>query len=234
MMNDNCASDSSRLALFLLLEEHMRFLLLLALMTTGLRADEWWAWTHLEFWRNQQTRAGLFLGNRADVDDGSYVQIASPRLKHALLPWLEGGIGLSLLSIENTRTGDRLTQFRPELELNPHFNLTKHLALEWRNRIEWRWNEAQTFTTHRSRQRLQLAWTLPRPLGPLTRLFVSNEWLTDLHRLQQTENRLVPLGLTFKLGSQSDLDIFYMIDSNRAKAAWTHESVLGTYLRVRF
>jgi hypothetical protein len=75
---------------------------------------------------------------------------------------------------------------------------------------------------------------LPRPLGPLTRLFVSNEWLTDLHRLQQTENRLVPLGLTFKLGSQTDLDIFYMIDSNRAKAAWTHESVLGTYLRVRF
>jgi hypothetical protein len=212
----------------------MRFLLLLALMTTGLRADEWWAWTNLEFWRNQKTRAGLFLGNRADVDDGSYVQIASPRVKHALLPWLEGGIGLSLLSIENTRTGDRLTQFRPELELNPHFNLTKHLALEWRNRIEWRWNEAQTFTTHRSRQRLQLAWTLPRPLGPLTRLFVSNEWLTDLHRLQQTENRLVPLGLTFKLGSQSDLDIFYMIDSNRAKAAWTHESVLGTYLRVRF
>jgi hypothetical protein len=212
----------------------MRFLLLLALMTTGLRADEWWAWTNLEFWRNQKTRAGLFLGNRADVDDGSYVQIASPRVKHALLPWLEGGIGLSLLSIENTRTGDRLTQFRPELELNPHFNLTKHLALEWRNRIEWRWNEAQTFTTHRSRQRLQLAWTLPRPLGPLTRLFVSNEWLTDLHRLQQTENRLVPLGLTFKLGSQTDLDIFYMIDSNRAKAAWTHESVLGTYLRVRF
>lgn len=212
----------------------MRFLLLLALMTTSLHAEEWWAWTNLEFWRNQQTRASLFLGNRADVDDGSYIQIASPRVKHALLPWLEGGIGLSLLSIENNRTGDRLTQFRPELELNPHFNLTKHLALEWRNRIEWRWNEAQTFTTHRSRQRLQLAWTFPRPLGPLTRLFVSNEWLTDLHRLQQTENRLVPLGLTFKLGTQTDLDIFYMIDSNRTKAAWTHESVLGTYLRVRF
>jgi len=212
----------------------MRLLLLLGLMTTSLHADEWWAWTNLEYWRSAQTRASLFLGNRADVDDASYVQIASPRVKHALLPWLEGGIGLSLLSIENTRTGDRLTQFRPELELNPHFNLTPHLALEWRNRLEWRWNEAQTFTTHRSRQRLQLAWTFPRPLGPLTRLFVSNEWLTDLHRLQQTENRLIPLGLTFQLGRQTDLDLFYMIASNRSQAAWTHESILGTYLRVRF
>ena len=48
----------------------MRFLLLLALMTTSLHADEWWAWTNLEFWRNQQTRASLFLGNRADVRVG--------------------------------------------------------------------------------------------------------------------------------------------------------------------
>ena len=78
----------------------MRCLLLLSLMSTGLRADEWWVWNHLEFWRNQQTRAVLFLGNGADRDDGSYVQISSPSVKHALLPWLEGGIGLSMLSNE--------------------------------------------------------------------------------------------------------------------------------------
>ena len=147
---------------------------------------------------------------------------------------MDAGIGLSLRSIENTRTGDRLTQFRLELELNPHFNLTPHLTLKWRNRLEWRWNEAQTFTTHRSRQRLQLAWTFPRLLGSLTRLFISNEWLTDLHRLQQTECRLIPLGLTFYLGSQPDLDLFYMIASNRSQAAWAHEFILGTYLRLRF
>ena len=157
----------------------MRFLLLLVLMTTCLHADEWWAWSNLEFWRNQQTRASLFLGNRADVDDGSYVQIASPRVKHALLPWLEGGIGLSLLSIENTRTGDRLMQFRPELELNPHFNLTKHPALERRHRRDLLWNDAQTFRPHRNRQPRQLALTLPRPLGHLTRLLLLKPSLPD-------------------------------------------------------
>lgn len=215
----------------------MRCLLLILFtlgLVTSIRADEWWAWSALEFWRNDNSKALLFLGNRLDADDGAYVQIVSPRFKHTLLPWLDGAIGLSLLSIENTRTQDRFTQFRPELELNPHFDLTPHLALEWRNRMEWRWNEEEAFTTHRMRQRLQLACTLPRPLGPLTRVFVGNEWLTDLHRGQCNENRLVPLGLTFKTGPNADLDVFYMIFSSRANATWQHESVIGTYLRVRF
>jgi hypothetical protein len=188
----------------------IRLLFLWCLMTSCLRADEWWAWTALEYWQTPTSKAWVFLGNRADAGDGSPMQIVSPRFKHALQPWLDAGVGLSLLNLENTRTGEHTWQFRPELELNPHFNLTRHLALEVRNRLEWRWNEAQTFTTHRSRQRLQLAWTLPQPIGPLT------------------------LGVTFKLGAHSDLDVFYMITSLRAQAHWQHESVIGTYLRVRF
>ncbi len=214
----------------------MRTLLLLLLSVTAqtLRADEWWAWSMLEFYRQPPWTAGVFLGNRADTEDGSYVQIVSPRVKYAALSWLDLGAGLSVLSIENPNTHFRYEQLRPELEINPKFDLTKSLRLEWRNRMEWRKNENAAFTTHRSRHRLQLGWTLPQPLGPLTRIFASNEWLVDLHRGQQTENRLVPLGITFKLSNTADLDCFYMIDSIRSNAAWKHESVLGTYLRLRF
>lgn len=209
-------------------------LCLLLLSALPLQADEWWAWSMLEFYRKPPWTAGLFMGNRADTEDGSYVQIVSPRVKHATLPWLDLGLGLSTLSIENPDTHHRRGQLRPELEINPKFDLTKHLRLEWRNRMEWRWNENAAFTTHRLRHRPQFAWTLPQPLGPLTRVFASNEWLIDLHRAQWTENRLVPLGLTFRLSSNADLDCFYMIDSTRAKTLWKHESVLGTYLRIRF
>lgn len=209
-------------------------LCLVFLPVLPLRADEWWAWTMLDFYRKPPWTAGLFMGNRADTEDGSYVQIVSPRVKYAALPWLDLGLGLSTLSIENPNTHHRYEQLRPELEINPKFDLTKHLRMEWRNRMEWRWNEDAALTTHRSRHRLQLGWTLPQPLGPLTRMFASNEWLMDLHRGQWTENRLVPIGLTLKLGENTDLDCFYMIGSNRAKSAWKHESVLGTYLRIRF
>ena len=214
----------------------MRLLVLLIFLlpAQALLADEWWAWSALEFWRSADSKAWLFLGNRLDTEDGSYVQIASPRFKHGVLPWLDVGAGLSLLSIENTRTDVRAGQFRPELEINPHLDLSEHLAVEWRNRMEWRWNEGQSFTTHRSRHRLQIGWALPRPVGPLTRLFASNEFLIDLHRRQWVENRLVPLGLTIRTGPRADLDLFYMIFSSRAQSQWRQESVVGTYLRLRF
>jgi hypothetical protein len=209
-------------------------ILLLLAASAFARADEWWAWSSLELWRQEHNSASLFLGNRLDADDGAYVQIISPRFKRAVLPWLDAGLGLSLLSIENTTTGDRFTQFRPELELNPRFLLTDHLQLEWRNRLEYRQNEGQSFTLHRSRHRLQLGLTLPDPIGPLTRVFISNEWLSNLDRMQLGENRLVPLGLTFKLSDRSQLDVFYMVLSARAQAQWQHESVIGTYWRVKF
>lgn len=210
------------------------FLILFLLPGTELQADEWWAWTSLEFWRQPPWVASVFLGNRLDRDDGAYVQIVSPRLKYQVAPWLDLGLGLSALSIENPASHIRYFQGRPELEINPKFDLTRNLRLEWRNRMEWRWNEGEPFTTHRSRHRLQLAWTLPRPIGPLTRIFASNEALVDLHRHQWRENRLVPLGATLKVSAQADLDLFYLLLSSRSGDGWHAESVLGTYLRVRF
>ncbi|HRH95808.1 MAG TPA: hypothetical protein PLB55_07735, partial [Prosthecobacter sp.] len=142
----------------------MRPLLLAFLLPTlSLQADEWWAWSTVDLYRSPPWTAGLFLGNRADTEDGSYVQIVSPRAKYAILPWLDLGLGLSALSIENPNTHFRYGQLRPELEINPKFDLTKDLRLEWRNRMEWRKNEDAALTTHRTRHRLQLGWTLPEP-----------------------------------------------------------------------
>lgn len=121
----------------------------------------------------------MFLGNWLDAEYGSYVQYASPRVKHRPLPWLETGVGLSLLNIENTKTDDRHWQGRPEFELNPRFDLTTRLCLVWRNRMEWRKNDGEAFITIRMWHRLQLGWTLSQPAGPVTRLFVSNDWILN-------------------------------------------------------
>lgn len=197
------------------------------------RADEWWAWTSVEYWRNDRARASIFAGNRLDTRDGAYVQILSPRFRYAALPWLDLGLGQSVLSIENVRSGERHWQWRPELEVNPRLSLGRNLDLELRNRMEWRWNEHEAFTTHRSRHRLQATWKLPQPLGPITRVFINNEVLTDLHRGQRTENRAVPAGLTLRVAPDVDLDLFYMVLSSRAQPAWHHETVIGSFLRIR-
>ncbi|MBK8092625.1 MAG: DUF2490 domain-containing protein [Verrucomicrobiaceae bacterium] len=198
------------------------------------QADEWWAWSWLEFWQQPGRSAGVFLANREDSEDGSYTQLVSSRYKQELLPWLDMGIGLSVLNLENTVSNERHWQLRPELELNPHLELTPHLRIDWRNRMEWPWNEEESLKAGRFRHRIQLGWTLPHSIGPWTRFFISNEWLVNLGRGQWTENRVVPLGLTFKAGKRTDLDVFYMINSTMPKETWIHESVIGTYLRVRF
>ena len=214
----------------------MRLLLTLLclLWTLPAKADEWWAWTNIDYYRKPPWTGSLFMGNFADEVDGSYAQMVSPRVKYAASNWLDLGVGLSMLRLENIATHDRYDQLRPELEINPHYDLTKELRVDWRNRMEWRENEGAPSTFNRTRHRLQLAWTLPRPLGPLTRIFANDEILMNMHLRQQTENRFIPLGLTFKLTDSMDLDVFYMIDSKRVKTHWKLESVLGTYLRVRF
>jgi hypothetical protein len=209
-------------------------LLFLVLLATAAHAGEWWSWTLLDVWHERPWSGGVLLVNRLDFEDGDIVQMISPRVRYELLPWLEAGVALSALNIENTSTGDRYWQFRPELELNPKFHFTDHLKLECRNRMEWRDNEREDFTTHRSRHRLQLAWTLPQPVGPVTRLFVSNEWLIDLHKGEWSENRLVPAGLTFKLTDHTDLDLFYMLLGHHLRGEWQTEQVIVTYLRMRF
>ncbi len=224
------------LALVLLQEvASMRlFIALFWLVPALVHADEWWAWSWLEFWRQPGRSVGVFLANREDFEDGMYTQMVSPRYKQELLPWVDAGIGLSVLNLENTVTNERHWQLRPELEVNPHFEITPHLRVDWRNRMEWRWNEEESLKAGRFRHRLQLGWTLPAPVGPWTRVFASNEWLVSVERGQWTENRVVPLGLTFKAGRSAELDVFYMIVSTLPEETWRHESVIGTYLRLRF
>lgn len=212
----------------------MRLLLFLCLLSTlTAQADEWWAWSNVDYYRKPPWTGSVFMGNFADEADGSYAQMVSPRVKYAASKWLDFGLGLSMLRLENNATHDRYNQLRPELEINPHYEL-QQLRLDWRNRMEWRENQGVPATANRTRHRLQLAWTLPQPLGLLTRIYASDECLMDLHLRRPTENRIIPLGLTFKLTDSMDLDLFYMIDSRRTKTTWKSESVLGTYLRVRF
>lgn len=211
------------------------WLLLTLTMAPPASADEWWAWALLEFDSRPPLTSGLFLANRTDEHDGSHTQLLSPRFKYTAAPWLDLGLGLSALSIESPTTQQRYTQLRPEIEVDPHLQLSEHWRLDSPNRLELRWNDDPDLPVHpRTRHRLQLGYTLPRPAAPLTRLFASHEWIIDAHDGTQTEHRLIPLGVTIKLTPKADLDCFYLLLETQHAPAWQHESVLGTYLRLKF
>lgn len=209
-------------------------LLLPLLIPAIVHADEWWGWTMLEVVHQPPWTAGALLGFRFDDADAFTSEFISPRVHYEAMSWLDVGFNLTFLNIADIRTSEHYTQIRPEFEMTPKLQLTPDLRVDLRNRFEARRNQQDALTTNRYRNRLQVAWTLPKPIGPLVRVFANNEWLIDLHRQSWTENRLIPLGLTFNAAANADFDLFYMIDSTRPKTDWRHESVLGTYLRLRF
>ncbi len=122
-------------------------------------------------------------------------------------------------------------QVRPELEFNPIIKLGEFWTLHFRNRVEIRWDRWSGEPRPRLRQRLQLTRTL-QDIGPLAAFYFSNEWLEELDRGDWTENRAVPVGLTFKLTEKAAVDLFYMIRSFHLDSVWTTDHVFGVFLKL--
>jgi hypothetical protein len=68
--------------------------------------------------------------------------------------------------------------------------------------------------------------------GPLAAVYFSDEWLVELDRGDWTENRLIPVGLTFAVTKQVAVDLFYMVRFFRGDEAWANEQVAGVSLKL--
>lgn len=195
--------------------------------------NEVWNWLNLDLWDNERWRVHLYMDNRTAQHRGSYIQVVSPRFKYRLRPWLDLGLGLTLLHIERGDTNDFFPQPRPEFEINPRWAFGEHWKFHSRNRWEIRWNDWEGKPRHRSRHRLQLRWEAS-DVGFFRGLFTNNEWFIEYDRGGWTENRWIPFGASFRLSSKVTLHLFYMKRSFWRSGAWTHDHVGGTFLNVKF
>ncbi len=214
-------------------------LLFLVLVWLGgaARADEGahlWLWQDLTLWKQEDTRLHLFFHEALADGTTPAVFLASPRLKHRPVPWLELGAGFSLLRLAGGEESDDFYhQERPELEFNPMLELGQHWRLHLRNRAEVRWSEWRGKPRPRWRHRLQLTRDL-EGLDPLRAFYFSNEWLIEQDRGDWTENRLVPLGVAFRVSTSLTVELFQMLRSFRFDDGWEHEHVTGVFLKVAF
>ena len=191
-----------------------------------------WAWLDVTVWKNEDSRFHLFSHQAMADGRGPIVQLISPRFKHRVQPWLEWGVGLSMLRLERGG-GDEsfFEQIRPELELNPILQLGNNWTIHFRNRAEMRWDDWQGEPRPRMRHRLQVTRRL-EDCGPLTAVYFSNEGLVELDRGDWTENRAVPVGTTFTMTPKAAVDFFYMIRSFRFDDGWTTDHVVGVFLKL--
>ena len=126
-----------------------------------------------------------------------------------------------------SRSGDEYRkQDRVELEANPHGSLGPGLEWDVRNRLEFRWIEDQGADNWRFRQR----WTLKHPFKGrkfLKAIYANSEFFYDQKRNIFSENRSVPLGLSWKFTNNLSLQTYYLIQSQKTTAGWRTNHVLG-------
>lgn len=209
---------------------------LLVLAGEGSRAadagNEMWNWLNVDMITTERWRFHLYMDQRLAQHRGSYIQLASPRLKFRAHPNLEFGAGFSLLHIERGDTNDFFAQPRPELEINPRWQWGDHWRVHFRNRWEIRWNDWEGKPRHRSRHRVQVSYDLSGA-GFFKGFYSNNEWFVEYDRDAWTENRWTPVGLSFRLSEATTLHLFYMQRSFHTSGVWTHDHIGGTFLSVK-
>jgi hypothetical protein len=156
--------------------------------------------------------------------------------KVAFDPWayLTFGVNYSCFQKEalNSTTGEFETsgEHRLEFEVDPHYTLENHIQINLRNRWEHRWFIQAGGENDRTRHRLELVFPV-KNAGPLADLFTSAEFFYDYDRGLNSEDRIIPLGLTFTLVRNVKLKAFYMWQPIQSRPGeWTQSNVFYTQL----
>lgn len=198
-------------------------------------ADEW------DYW-NQQVVEGPSVGRwkpwfyadtRTGLETGEMTgYVLSPRIRYALADGLNAEAHYSWVSTRNA-AGEYVDQHRAEFELNPNWRLGKRWTAVLRNRVEVRWIENRTGVSPRTRHRLHLEYAV-EGMGPLTSLFWEDEAIFEYDGIHLSENRLVPLGLGFRLGKHANLKLYYTWRPLKLKSGWEDTHFLASQVVWKF
>lgn len=204
--------------------------------STAKAADDFqtWQWLTIRVWKTNDFRLLLYGDNRmADNSGRQKLFILGPRVRYRLNPNLTAGAGYLFLDVQNLATGTWRHEHRLDAALTPHVELSRHVSLQFRNRLETRWRERSDSVDFRSRHRLQLRRSVN--LGPIEALYCNNEIFIDYDQGRFNENRFIPAGVESRIHKRSTVSLFYMLQSaRRTTGQWDANHILGTHLKLQF
>jgi hypothetical protein len=162
--------------------------------------------------------------------------VLSPQIKFEYVKNLQFGVNYTYNPYESpyNEAGDTVsvTQNRVEFEINPTVKLRKWASLVFRNRYEHRWFDGAP-ENDRSRHRVEVNVPL-KVLAPVKSAFAQYELFYDWTHERNSENRITPFGIEWRLGGPMCLRTYYLIQTRRAGADWYTSNAVYTMLRVGF
>lgn len=121
---------------------------------------------------------------------------------------------------------------RLELEVNPSKRFENGIALKWRSRLELLKQEGVAYIQFVFRDRLMVQIPI-KNCGRLTSIHLYDEVFYDFKTHRFTQNRFVPLELSFALNQKTHLEVFFMVRNYYSLSSdrWYRSLVLGSALR---
>ncbi len=148
------------------------------------------------------------------------------------LSWLDLEAHYSFIYYKDPGATHFINVSRLELEANPSLQFSNGVKLIWRNRLELLKKQAIPGIQSLFRQRLKAVFPISNH-GSLVSFSCYDEVYYDLDTHQFTQNRLVPLALTFALSSRATLELFFMIRHFYSSSSdrWYRNVVFGSEVK---
>jgi len=129
------------------------------------------------------------------------------------------------------------TEHRPSVMVIPHVKINDWVSWKQRNKLEFRMIDGVDEVIYRLRIRPQFTFTLPKEweTGPLESVYINNEWLVNLDpEVLYTQDRFVPLGLTFRLYEGGTFSLYYMANFvYQPDGSYEPDNIIGTCLNFK-
>lgn len=211
-------------------------LLILALLLSSLHATSWEG----EYWQDFNTnqfksgRCKLYFVVQMRFDKNvsrfAYLRL-SENFAYQALPNLDLELHYSFFTAKSFANPRFRNRHRLELEVNPSAPITEALTVKWRNRLEWLKEQSDSKIYAILRHRTALALAL-EDWGRLTQVQMSDEVFYDFTANKISQNRFIPLRLSFNTNCNGNLDLYYMLRSvfSFGLDRWHHSCVLGSEL----
>ena len=170
---------------------------------------------------------GLIRLNK-DISRFYYYRITE-NFAYQALSWLDLEAHYSFLYSKPRGALRFTTKNRLEFEVNPTFCFGNCATLQWRNRLEIIKRQHISQLTYRLRDRLMVKVPV-QYCGKLCSLNFYDEIFYNFNLKKFTENRFVPIEMSFILCEQINIDVFFMIRNFFRTDRWYNSFVLGTQL----
>lgn len=190
---------------------------------------EYWQyfnWTNFKH-QNFQLYTTAELRANKDISTFYYVNACENFAYQACL-WLDLEAHYCFVYSKNRGSSIFTTTQRAEVEINPHFTLQSGINIKWRNRLTFN-KKQRTQLVYLLRDRLRIEVPIDN-CGNLISYSCSNEVYYDFNISKLTQNRLIPLSLTFQLSRNTTLEAFLMIRNfySPTSEQWYRSIVLGS------